>query len=198
MSFLARLFRRFRNPTGFVGRDLEGNRYFEYPSVSDDPRRTKRVVKYAPGLDMLHYVSGHRRLAVQWTSWLTHTRSHPPTLEELQADLERQRRVRLNAAMIEARDRAQAAQIAAAEQPVVRHVEAPSRQQPRPADVNTTAEPAPSPQAEQDPPARTDAQLPPQARSIPDQRSDPASPWKQPPRDEPHSWQPRASVRRAG
>ncbi|KAI0631095.1 hypothetical protein C8Q77DRAFT_183838 [Trametes polyzona] len=71
MSFLFRLFRRLRNPRGFVGRDLEGNQYFEYPGVHDgayfasiscsispdwersvDPRRTKRVVKYAEGRDM--------------------------------------------------------------------------------------------------------------------------------------------------
>ncbi|TFK88158.1 hypothetical protein K466DRAFT_585795 [Polyporus arcularius HHB13444] len=199
MSFLARLFRRFRSPTGFVGRDLEGNKFFEYPSVSDDPRRTKRVVKYAPGRDMLHYVSGERRLAVQWTSWLTHTRSHPPTLEELQADLERQRRVRLNAAMIEARDREQAAQIAAAQQTVVRHVEPPSQQPSMPEAVKAAPATAPLPQAEQGPlAAGKDAQRLPQTRIVPDQRSDPSSPWKQPPRDEPQSWQPRAVVRRGG
>ena len=59
---------------------------------------------------------------MQWSAWLTHTRLHPPTLEvcvlvlihvcihsyltqELHADIERQRRVRRNAALIEARDR---------------------------------------------------------------------------------------------
>ncbi|EKM58123.1 uncharacterized protein PHACADRAFT_139783 [Phanerochaete carnosa HHB-10118-sp] len=35
---------------------------------------------------------------------MSHTRVHPPSLEELAADLERQGRVRLNAALIEARD----------------------------------------------------------------------------------------------
>ncbi|TFY63077.1 hypothetical protein EVJ58_g3461 [Rhodofomes roseus] len=68
-------------------------------------RRTKRVVKYREGADMLTYVAGKRRLPVQWTAWLTHTRLHPPALEELHADLERQRRVQYNAALIEARDR---------------------------------------------------------------------------------------------
>ncbi|KAH9947506.1 hypothetical protein B0H21DRAFT_738327 [Amylocystis lapponica] len=96
MSVLRRLFQQFRRPTHFVGRDLEGNKFFEYPSVSDDSRRTKRVVKYSQGRDMWHYVAGERRLAVQWTSWLTHTRPDAPTLEELQADAERQRRVLLN------------------------------------------------------------------------------------------------------
>ncbi|RPD61250.1 hypothetical protein L227DRAFT_585561 [Lentinus tigrinus ALCF2SS1-6] len=195
MSFLARIFRRFRNPTGFVGRDLQGNRYFEYPSVSDDPRRTKRVVKYAPGADMLEYVGGHRRLAVQWSSWLTHTRSHPPTLEELQADLERQRRIQMYATMIEERDRQEAAQIAAAEQSVVRQVKASSQQQSRHEDSNATVGTVPLPEAQQDPRPRTDV---PQTQTVPDQRSDPSSPWKPPPRDEPHSWQPRASIRRGG
>jgi len=65
---------------------------------------------------------------VQWSAWLTHTRRHPPTLEvsifftyflsrlslnqkkkqELEADLNRQRRVLSNALVIEARDQAEA------------------------------------------------------------------------------------------
>lgn len=40
-----------------------------------DPRRTKRVVKYAPGTDMLDYVAGHRRLAGE--SPCTRLVSHP-------------------------------------------------------------------------------------------------------------------------
>lgn len=66
--------------------------------------------------------------AVQWSSWLTHTRPNPPTVEvgqsfdvveisscwlilrkfiviqELQADLARQQRVKINAAILEAKD----------------------------------------------------------------------------------------------
>ncbi|KAH9922510.1 uncharacterized protein B0H18DRAFT_1017937, partial [Fomitopsis serialis] len=70
---------------------------------------------------MLTYVAGKRRLPVQWTAWLTHTRIHPPTVEELHADLERQRRVLQNAALIEARDREERAlqlRMAAADQGV--------------------------------------------------------------------------------
>ncbi|KAF5379212.1 hypothetical protein D9615_005888 [Tricholomella constricta] len=48
---------------------------------------------------------------LQWSSWLSHTRPLPPTLEELQADLERQQRVRANVALIEARDREERAQM---------------------------------------------------------------------------------------
>ncbi|KZT69938.1 hypothetical protein DAEQUDRAFT_725917 [Daedalea quercina L-15889] len=105
MSFLRRVFDRLMRPTYLVGRDLEGNKYYEYPSISDETSRTKRVVKYRPGADMLTYVAGKKRLPVQWTAWLTHTRLRPPTVEELHADLERQLRVQRNAALIEARDR---------------------------------------------------------------------------------------------
>ncbi|EPT00618.1 hypothetical protein FOMPIDRAFT_1122413 [Fomitopsis schrenkii] len=82
-----------------------GNNYYEYPSVLEETLRTKRVVKYRAGADMLTYVAGKRRLPVQWSAWLTHTRPHPPSLEELHADIARQRRVLQNAALIEARDR---------------------------------------------------------------------------------------------
>ncbi|KAJ7664318.1 hypothetical protein B0H17DRAFT_1091984, partial [Mycena rosella] len=80
MSFVRRLVQRLRRPNYFVGKDLEGNRYFEHPSVLDDPR-PKRTVKYSGSGDMWTYVGGSRRLAVQWSSWLTHTRPDPPTLE---------------------------------------------------------------------------------------------------------------------
>ncbi|KAJ7892726.1 hypothetical protein B0H14DRAFT_3427672 [Mycena olivaceomarginata] len=53
---------------------------------------------------MWKYVGGNKRLAVQWSSWLTHTRSDAPTLEELQADLIRQERMRRNVALLNARD----------------------------------------------------------------------------------------------
>ncbi|KAI0763101.1 hypothetical protein BD413DRAFT_606786 [Trametes elegans] len=190
MSFLVRLFRRLRNPKGYVGRDLEGNQYFEYPGIHDDPSRTKRVVKYAQGRDMWAYIGGRRRLAVQWTAWLTHTRHHPPSLEELQADLERQRRLMLNVARIEARDREEAARIAAIQQNITRPLVAP------PSDssvVDDSAQASPQPQKR--------VPTSPPAEPGPAQREPPAdqpSPWKPPPSDEPHSWQPRASVRRGG
>ncbi|KAI0327222.1 hypothetical protein GY45DRAFT_1327927 [Cubamyces sp. BRFM 1775] len=134
---------------------------------------------------MWAYVGGSKRLPVQWTAWLTHTRHHPPTLEELQADLERQRRVLFNAAMIEAREREEAARIAAAQQQTVQ-VQAPTAEGTGvSADPNRPAE-TPSSEA-----ARIDRQA---------DRREPAteqpSPWKPPPPDEPHSWQPRAAVRR--
>lgn len=42
---------------------LPGNRFFEYPSTTDDPRRTKRMVKYTKkGGDMWEYASSGTRL----------------------------------------------------------------------------------------------------------------------------------------
>ncbi|KAI1796564.1 hypothetical protein LXA43DRAFT_986089 [Ganoderma leucocontextum] len=195
MSFLARWFKRFRHPTGFIGRDFEGNRFFEHPSTSDDPRRTKRVVKYAKGTHMLDYVSGHRRLAVQWTSWLTHTRPHPPTLLELQADLERQRRILQNVAMIATRERAEAEQIAAQQAPTPR-LRAPARGAPEPNSMERQGMTSPVYGVAQTAPLNNAAQSP-EEQSRSHQQTDP-SPWKPPSPDEPHNWQPRSSVRRGG
>lgn len=68
-------------------------------SVYQDWGRPKRVVKYRKGYDMWTYVAGDKRLPgkailtpfirqfvlfiqpVQWSTWLTHTRSQAPTLE---------------------------------------------------------------------------------------------------------------------
>ncbi|KAI0823005.1 hypothetical protein BC628DRAFT_633514 [Trametes gibbosa] len=196
MSFLTRLFKKIRNPRGFVGRDLEGsigNQFFEYPSPHGETARTKRVVKYAEGRDMWAYVGGKKRLAIQWTSWLTHTRHHAPTLEELHADLERQRRVLFNAALIEARDREEAARIAASQQiDTPDHFQAPSEQ------VNEAPKDVVAP-------AIMSEQLhAPEASQVgagvegPQPHAEQWSPWKPPLSDEPHSWQPRASVRRGG
>ncbi|KXN84063.1 hypothetical protein AN958_00513 [Leucoagaricus sp. SymC.cos] len=88
----ARLINLIRTPVRYVGRDLE------------DPRRTKRTVQYKEPEDVWNYIGGGKRLPAQWNMWLSHTRKHPPTLEELQQDLERQRQVLANAALIEARD----------------------------------------------------------------------------------------------
>ncbi|TBU43890.1 hypothetical protein BD309DRAFT_959565 [Dichomitus squalens] len=142
---------------------------------------------------MLDYVSGHRRLAVQWTSWLTHTRPNPPTLEELQADFERQRRILQNVARIEARDRAEAAQIAAEQAPTA-HLQVPTQRSPEPSTTGPKEPTNPVPRVSQDiladkalPQAQADSRL-----------AETHSPWKPPPPDEPHSWQPQASIRRGG
>ncbi|KAI0296403.1 hypothetical protein BC826DRAFT_232794 [Russula brevipes] len=113
MSFLRKILRSIYRPRHLVGTDLEGNQFFEYPSLSDDALRTRRRVQYGVHGDMWDYVGGAKRLPVQWVSWLSHTRMEPPSLEELRADLERQRRVLHNAAIIQARDQEERARTAA-------------------------------------------------------------------------------------
>lgn len=94
---------------------MEGNKYFEHPNANNG--RSKRTVKYRKNEDMWAYVASGKRLPVQWSAWLTHTRPDPPSIEELQADLARQQRVKLNAAILEARDEAERANIERLEEP---------------------------------------------------------------------------------
>ncbi|KAG8755667.1 hypothetical protein FRC14_003776 [Serendipita sp. 396] len=96
-----RIWSIFSRPSRYVGRDLEGNKFFEYPSTSDDPRRTKRMIEYQPESRKWDYVSGRARLPVQWSMWLTHTRADPPSIEELRADIQRQQRVHASALELE-------------------------------------------------------------------------------------------------
>ncbi|KAF9528336.1 hypothetical protein CPB83DRAFT_854416 [Crepidotus variabilis] len=67
----------------------------------------KRTVQYSEADDMWKYIGGSKRLPIQWSAWLTHTRLQPPTLQELEADIARRQRVLANAALIDARDRAE-------------------------------------------------------------------------------------------
>lgn len=94
---------------------MEGNKYFEHPNANSG--RSKRTVKYRKNEDMWAYVASGKRLPVQWSAWLTHTRPDPPSIEELQADLARQQRVKLNAAILEAKDEAERANIGRLEEP---------------------------------------------------------------------------------
>ncbi|KAK0449712.1 uncharacterized protein EV420DRAFT_1563667 [Desarmillaria tabescens] len=105
MSLFSRIWKIVRHPTGFVGKDLEGNMFFERPNLLPEARRTKRTVKYRNPGDMWLYIGGPKRLPVQWSAWLSHTRPDPPTIQELQIDLARQEKVLRNAALIETRDR---------------------------------------------------------------------------------------------
>ncbi|OCH87223.1 hypothetical protein OBBRIDRAFT_781977 [Obba rivulosa] len=196
MSLLRRIWSRITRPTQFVGTDLEGNRFYEYPSTTDDSRRTKRVVKYAKGRDMLHYIAGERRLPVQWMSWLTHTRFHPPTVQELQADLERQRRVLLNAAIIEARDREERAR---------QQIQGPQETSILDNGAQSSTEAVTQGQAASGPPnpvLKSEPSIQQTQSSLPQDSAKaqmPASPWRRPSgaMDEPQPWSP-SSVRRGG
>ncbi|KAG8747215.1 hypothetical protein FRC10_001831 [Ceratobasidium sp. 414] len=59
-------------------------------------------------------------ILVQWTSWLSHTRPDPPTLQELQADILRRQRLQQNVRAIEAREREERARLGAERSEVLR------------------------------------------------------------------------------
>ncbi|KAG0704902.1 hypothetical protein DFH29DRAFT_909082 [Suillus ampliporus] len=174
MSIVRRLWQRILKPTFFVGKDLEGNKYFEHPNAN--PGRSKRTVKYRKNEDMWAYVASGRRLPVQWSAWLTHTRSDPPTIEELQKDLARQQRVKINAAILEAKDQAEKANAA--------RVAAPSHH----SEIETQ-----SPSASQNVPM--DQKLKPLESDQP--KSQTRDPWAEALKgsDEPRSWMPVARRR---
>ncbi|KAJ7754466.1 hypothetical protein B0H16DRAFT_1542461 [Mycena metata] len=174
MFFLRRIVQRLRGPNYFVGRDLEGNRYYEHPSLLDDPR-PRRSVKYNGNSDDMHrYIGGNKRLAVQWSSWLTHTRPDAPSLEELQADLIRQERVRRNVALLEARDREEDRLRLAASSTPSATLSPPARQAENPP-ASQTADPADVPPAKPTP------------KSLGN--------WAAPDSDEPKAWTPHAATR---
>ncbi|KAF8609181.1 hypothetical protein BDV93DRAFT_518030 [Ceratobasidium sp. AG-I] len=95
-----------RQSRHFVGEDLQGNRYFEIPGQRTDLVRSIRRVEYGQAShDVVQNANRARQLPVQWTSWLSHTRPDPPTIQELQKDILRRQRLLQNVQMIEARDR---------------------------------------------------------------------------------------------
>ncbi|QRV76050.1 transport protein [Ceratobasidium sp. AG-Ba] len=112
---------------------------------------------------------------VQWTSWLSHTRPDPPTLQELEADILRRQRLQDNVRAIEAREREERERLA------VEQSEALKLGQPQQAQV-----------AVREPPQN----LPP--RGEPKAVEDPwAKARREAPPEQPSSWQPTA-VRRRG
>ncbi|KAJ7240433.1 hypothetical protein C8J57DRAFT_1562344 [Mycena rebaudengoi] len=176
MSFFQRLVQRFRRPDGIL-KEIDITSIQASSMRFTDPR-PKRTVKYRASEDMWKYIGGNRRLAVQWSAWLTHTRPDPPTIEELQRDMVRQERVRMNVAQIEARDReddqlwleSQASTLASTSR-----VDAPS---------------APIP-PENSPPSPPPDPVPAPAVDTPPQTSKSPFPTT-PPSDEPQAWTPHA------
>ncbi|TFK49087.1 hypothetical protein OE88DRAFT_1809954 [Heliocybe sulcata] len=180
MSFLTRLWRSITGRAYLAGRDLEGNRFYEYPGTSNDPRRTKRVAKYL-GVrfeDPAEAALRAKRLAVQWRMWLSHTRSSPPTIEELQADVARQERVLANVALLQERERERKA-----------HIAAPKTS---PADTSPS-EPAPAPVQTDEGAFRYASTAAQEQETNRDSQPEPTPVYS----DEPQAWSPRA-VRRRG
>ncbi|KAJ3758816.1 hypothetical protein EV360DRAFT_82722 [Lentinula raphanica] len=117
-SLLRNLWRKIWNPTGFAGRDLEGNSYYERSNPLKNAGEAHPLDDVCPSLifsgnpdDVWNYIGGSKRLPIQWSAWLAHTRLNPPSIQELQMDLMRQHRVQQNAALIEANFQQERAQL---------------------------------------------------------------------------------------
>ncbi|KAJ3516762.1 hypothetical protein NLJ89_g938 [Agrocybe chaxingu] len=116
MSFLSRIWNTVKNPAvRYVGRDLEGVPPTSFSKARRVkcayPNRPRRTIEYHDPENSWQYIGGGKRLAIQWSAWLTHTRRNPPTIHELQADSTRMQRLAENVARIEARDRAEAEEL---------------------------------------------------------------------------------------
>ncbi|KAL1695755.1 hypothetical protein GGG16DRAFT_44608 [Schizophyllum commune] len=107
--FIRRVWEAIVKPARMVGKDLDGNRYYEIP-IAGRTTRTSRSVRYKSKEDEYAYIARQKLLPVQWSAWLSHTRQNAPTMEELIADAERLRRLQMKVAMIEARDAEERAQ----------------------------------------------------------------------------------------
>ncbi|KAJ3300150.1 hypothetical protein HDU76_006147 [Blyttiomyces sp. JEL0837] len=71
-------------PLKFMGRDLQGNKYYEGPPIRAGTALPRRTIEYKnKRLEYSDYDSS--TIPVQWMSWLRHTRDNPPSIEELQA-----------------------------------------------------------------------------------------------------------------
>ncbi|PWN93510.1 hypothetical protein FA10DRAFT_264148 [Acaromyces ingoldii] len=101
------LFRRLSTVLGlgkgryFIGRDLDHNRYYEFPSLdgNKDPRRTRRLIEYAQHKELGEH--DQSRLPAQWLMWLRHTRRSAPSIVELEEDQRRIETTRHNARILE-------------------------------------------------------------------------------------------------
>lgn len=69
-------FTLFRRSARLVGKDEQGNRYFEEPNGSGPDGRVRRWVLY-------HGVAEPSRVPPDWHGWLHHTYAEPPTVAPL-------------------------------------------------------------------------------------------------------------------
>ncbi|KAH8147981.1 uncharacterized protein LAJ45_08083 [Morchella importuna] len=82
----------------FIGMDLDGNTYWEMNDTLNRGR-PRRMVKYKDyQRDYVDY-----KLTPQWHQWLRATRTDPPTIAELEGDIVRIQRLKVNAALADAR-----------------------------------------------------------------------------------------------
>ena len=89
-----------------AGSDLQGNTFWEFPSVTTSPtlssstntRHFRRIVEYS---NPTYY--SDVSIPPAWHQWLRHTRAEPPSLEEQRAEVERQRGVKILARLADER-----------------------------------------------------------------------------------------------
>lgn len=100
------------DPHGYklVGTDLVGNKYYE--AMIRVEGRTKRKVemkhnasKFVQTPQFLRENYDPTRIPVQWEQWLRRTRLKPPTMQELQADVDRVRMLKERIKTLEAQDK---------------------------------------------------------------------------------------------
>jgi len=108
---ITRAFQRLQRALGvgkerfFVGNDLAGNSYYEKHVADTAEARPRRFVNFKSNHDDPTLYRTHH-LPPQWSSWLSFTRKHPPTIEELQADQLRLSQLQKNVQRLEQQDRA--------------------------------------------------------------------------------------------
>ncbi|KAJ2808103.1 hypothetical protein H4S07_003466 [Coemansia furcata] len=84
-----------------AGVDLDGNLYFERSAPS--AQRTRRHVLYKKNITVSEY--NDQIIPIQWQAWMRHTRSQPPTIQELLHDVERRRRMAENVHSLAAKEK---------------------------------------------------------------------------------------------
>ncbi|KAF8586602.1 hypothetical protein K439DRAFT_935652 [Ramaria rubella] len=112
--YFIRLWQTIRKERRMVGRDLEGNRFYETVLGDNAPLRTRRTVEYKKTGDLWDTASGISGLPAQWSAWLSHTRTDPPTLDELKNDLARRGRIAINVAHLKAQEEEELRRVQAA------------------------------------------------------------------------------------
>lgn len=73
-----------RSSDTFLGQDVHGNTFWEFKDKLN-AQRLRRIVRYSHKPHL-----GDVNISPQWHQWLRQTRYEPPTLEEQQADIDRQ------------------------------------------------------------------------------------------------------------
>lgn len=112
MSFWNRVKAFFGDPYGYrlAGKDLQGNKYFEATNYVNGKLKRKvemnyNVSRYVQTPQYLREQYDPSRIPVQWDQWLRRTRKDAPTLNELQADIQRLNLLKQRVEVIENNDR---------------------------------------------------------------------------------------------